>query len=179
MMHAPELLDEFLAGPFFVPLLVSPERAKHRYRWRQFVRELQVLRPFSPEVAARFHVQWHVCHHRLRELVGDDGALLDALPVWLPPYVGGGITLYRGENSDRFDQGKLGWAWSTQRETATMFASGLNAVGSGGMLLRAEVDASAIIAGPSTHSMHIDEFEFTVDPRKVRLVNVIARFPPL
>ena len=60
-----------------------------------------------------------------------------------------------------------------------MFASGLNAVGSGGMLLRAEVDASAIIAGPSTHSMRIDEFELTVDPRKVRLVNVIARFPPL
>lgn len=177
-MHAPELLDEFLAGTHFVPLIESPERAKHRYRWRQFVRELQVLRPSSPEVAARFHVQWHVCHHRLRELVDDDRGLLDALPAWLPPYVGGGLTLYRGENSDRFDQAKLGWAWSTRRETATMFASGLNAVRSGGILLCADVDATDIIAGPSTHSIRIDEFEFTVDPRKVRSVDVIARFPP-
>jgi hypothetical protein len=178
-MHAPELLDEFLAGPDFVALIDSPERVKHRYRWRQFVNELQVLRPSSAKVVAGFHVQWHVCHHRLRELVNDDGALLDAVLAWLPPYLGGGLTLYRGENSDRFDQGKLGWAWSTQVETATMFAKGLNAVGSGGMLLCAEVDASAIIAGPSTHSMRIDEFEFTVDPRKVSLVDVIARFPPL
>lgn len=178
-MPTPRLLEEFLAGPLFAPLLESPERGKHRDRWRQFVRELQVLPPSSHEVAAKFHVQWHVCHHFLRQLVDDDEALLDALPVWLPAYVGGGLTLYRGENSERFEQGKLGWAWSTQQKTAITFASGLNAFASGGLLLRAEVDATAVIAGPSMHSTRIDEHEFTVDPRKVSSVNVIARFPPL
>lgn len=62
--------------------------------------------------------------------------------------------------------------------SSRLFVSGLNAFVSGGLLLRAELDPSAIIAGPSMHSTRIDEFEFTVDPRKAGPVDVIARFSP-
>lgn len=60
-----------------------------------------------------------------------------------------------------------------------MFASGLNAVGKGGVLLRAAIPASAIIAGPSKHSAEwIRENEFTVDTRNLGPVTELGRFPP-
>lgn len=177
-MPVPQLLDEFLGGPLFVPLIESPDRPKHRELWRRFLRELRVYPPSTTEVATKFHVQWHVCHHLLRELVEDDISLLDAARVWLPPHAGTGLKLYRGENASRFREGRIGWAWTPQRKTAEMFARGLNSFGSGGLLLRAEVDAAAIIAGPSEHSMRIDEVEFTIDRRQIGPIDVIAEFPP-
>lgn len=59
-----------------------------------------------------------------------------------------------------------------------MFASGLNAVAKGGALLRCLVPASAIIAGPSKHSLYIDEGEYTVDPRGGLPVEQLQRFAP-
>jgi hypothetical protein len=59
-----------------------------------------------------------------------------------------------------------------------MFASGLNGVGRGGVVLRANVQASAIIAGPSWHSSQwLRENEFTVDIRNLSGIDVIARYP--
>lgn len=177
-MSTPELLDLFLSGPRFTPLLASPQRAWHQQQWRSFVRELRDYPPPSAAVAAKFHEQWHVCHHFLRELVDDDENLLDVLWVWLPRFEGTGLTLFRGENLGRFEERRLGWAWTPQQETARMFASACNAIQFGGVLLRAEVNPSAIIAGPSKHSRWLDEEEFTVDPRKIGPVHVVERFPP-
>ena len=46
------------------------------------------------------------------------------------------MALYRGENIDRFEAGRIGTAWTDKEETAIMFARGLNAVGKGGMVLQ-------------------------------------------
>ncbi|MCW5284983.1 hypothetical protein D8B29_00885 [Verminephrobacter eiseniae] len=135
--------------------------------------------PSSAELAERFHTQWHVCHHFLRELVADDDLLLPMLRVWLPRYEGPDMVLYRGENIDRFEAGRIGTAWSDKLETADMFAQGLNAVGKGGVILRTLAPAAAIIAGPSWHSAQwLGESEFTVDSGKLGKIQAVARFKP-
>jgi hypothetical protein len=176
--HYPALLERMLLGQEFMPLIRSAERARHQAEWRGFLRSLARLPPSSDELAQAFHTQWDVCHHFLRELVNDDELLLDVAWVWLPRYQGPDRDLYRGENIDRFDAGRTGSAWSDKCETAHMFASGLNAVGKGGVILRSTVPASAIISGPSAHSLCLGESEFTVDTRNIGTITTVARFPP-
>jgi hypothetical protein len=174
----PPLLRDVLSNMEFGPLIRSPDRAKHRDEWRQFFSDLTHLPPVSKKLADRFHTKWHVSHHFVRELVEDDGLLLDLLWVWLPRYQGGDLVLYRGENIDRFEAGIVGSAWTDKPETADMFAGGLNAVGKGGVVLQAKVQASAIIAGPSWHSSQwLHENEFTVDIRQLSDIDVIACYP--
>ena len=88
------------------------------------------------------------------------------------------MALYRGENINRFEAGRIGTAWSDKRETAEMFAGGLNAIGKGGVVLLATVSASMIIAGPSKHSLYLGESEFTIDIRKIEGFEAIHTFPP-
>jgi hypothetical protein len=123
--------------------------------------------------------QWHVCHHFLRELVDDDDLLIDMLWVWLPRYVGPDLVLYRGENIDRFEAGRIGTAWTGKQATAEMFAGGLNAVGKGGVVLRVTAPSTAIIAGPSKHSLYLGESEFTIDIGKLGAIDTIAHFDPI
>ena len=175
----PPLFAHILSGKAFGPLLGSADRAKHQAEWSDLIRDLARLPPSSKQLAERFHTQWHVCHHFLRELVDDDDLLIDMLWVWLPRYVGPDLVLYRGENIDRFEAGCIGTAWSDKRETAEMFARGLNAVGRGGVVLRATVIASAIIAGPSKHSLYLGESEFTIDIGKLGAIDTIAHFDPI
>ncbi len=174
----PALLRNMLAGQAFITLIRSPERSRHRADWREFLRAIQAAPPSSAALAEAFHTQWHVCHHRLRELVEDDELLLDVAWVWLPRYVGADLELYRGENIDHFEVGRIGSAWSDKRETASVFASGLNAVGKGGVVLRVHAPVEAIIAGPSRHSLYLGESEFTVDTRRLGPVLPIECFPP-
>jgi hypothetical protein len=68
--------------------------------------------------------------------VDDDNLLMDMLWVWLPRYEGPSLILYRGENIDRFENGKIGSAWTDQEEIAEKFSSALNAEGKGGVILR-------------------------------------------
>lgn len=175
----PSLLRNMLSGQEFMPLIRSTERSRHRTEWREFLRAIQASPPSSAALAEAFHTQWHVCHHRLRELVEDDGLLLDVAWVWLPRYEGPGRELYRGENIDRFEEGRIGSAWSDNQETASMFASGLNAVGKGGVVLRVHAPAEVIIAGPSKHSLYLGESEFTVDTRKLPQISTVAHLPPV
>jgi hypothetical protein len=173
----PPLLGHILSGKEFSSLLRNSDRPKHQAEWHDFIRDLTRLPPSSELLSERFHTQWHVCHHYLRELVSDDDLLIDMLWVWLPRYQGSDLILYRGENIDRFEAGRIGTAWTDKQETAEMFASGLNAVSKGGVVLRANVPASTIIAGPSKHSLYLGESEFTIDIRKTRFEAAI-RFPP-
>ena len=137
----PPLLAHILSGKEFGPLLGSADRAKHQAEWSDLIRDLAGLPPSSKQLAERFHTQWHVCHHFLRELVNDDDLLIDMLWVWLPRYQGPDMVLYRGENTDRFETGRIGTAWTDRQATAEMFARGLNAVGKGGVVLRAQARA--------------------------------------
>jgi hypothetical protein len=171
-------IDHILNKGHFNRLLEDAALPQIRTRWRTELRAAINTPPSTDELSTAFHTQWHVCHHRLRNLVEDDALLLDVAWIWLPRYVGPGLELYRGENIDRFKAGRLGSAWSDRRETAETFASGLNAIGMGGVILRSSVPHEAVIAGPSAHSFYLDESEFTVDTRKIGAITVIARFPP-
>ena len=171
------LLNHVLNDGEFLPLINSPTMAAHRAEWRALIAEHAKRPPASSSEAENFHNHWHVCHHYLRKLVADETAVLNMLWVWLPRYKGSDLVLYRGENWDRLEAGQLGIAWTDAIETARIFAKGLNATGKGGALVRAEAPASAIIAGPSTHSVYLGESEFTVDPRNLIATEVLERFP--
>lgn len=61
-----------------------------------------------------------------------------------------------------------------------MFASGLNAIESGGVLLKSYVPAEAILTGPNDHSARqINEFEYTCDPTNLKEIEVLQYFPAL
>lgn len=174
-----DCIDHILNGGLFNPLLEDPALPTIREHWRSQLRAAIPTPPDTDELLDCFHTQWHVCHHFLRELVDDDDLLLDFMWAWLPKYVGPDQVLYRGENIDRFHAGKIGSAWTDKEEMADMFGGGLNAVGQGGLILRANVPASLIIAGPSKHSAEwLGENEFTVDPRTLTGVVTVATFPP-
>lgn len=162
----------------FVPLIQSVDLPDIRAEWRRQLAVAVNTPPSTQELSMAFHTQWHVCHHRLRELVDDDALLLDLAWTWLPRYEGPGLELYRGENIDHFEAGRIGSAWSDKLATAELFARSQNNSGKGGVVLRATVPASAIIAGPSAHSQRMDESEFTVDTRKLGSAAALTRFPP-
>ncbi|MGN6260293.1 MAG: hypothetical protein ACTHNO_06120 [Ralstonia sp.] len=141
--------------------------------------DLTACAPKDHAIAERFHTQWHVSHHFIRELVDDDELLMDVAWTWLPRYKGPEMVLYRGENIDRLDRDRIGSAWSSKEETACMFARGLNAVGKGGVVLETTAPPEAIIAGPSSHSVWLGEHEFTVDRRRLVEVKRKCHFPPV
>lgn len=172
------LVAVFLAGNFFRPLIDSPDRKSHRDDWRAFLRTLTSHVP-SDGLRERFHTRWHECHHFLRELVDDDALLMEAARSWLPRYAGPGMTLWRGENIDRLESGRVGSAWTDNESTAKMFANGLNARGKGGIVLRVDAPGSAIIAGPSAHSADwLGENEYTVDVSQLAQIERLERFAP-
>ena len=173
----PDLLDHVLDGKHYRPLLDSPEVERHRRDWRRLFADLIACPPRDTDISARFHEQWHVSHFNIRELVDDDDLVMDALWKWLPRYDGPAMLLYRGENIDRLDAGRIGTAWSNKEETAEMFARGWNAVGGGGVVLRTMAPAEAIIARPSAHSLYLGEAEFTVDWRKLGPIEKTRIFP--
>jgi hypothetical protein len=112
----------------------------------------------------KFSIHWIEAGHRIREQISNDRVLVDLLRHMLPPYQGKDMTLFRGENLDRWFSKELGLAWTSQLHIAEMFASGLNAVDSGGVLLEGQFKREAIICGPNTHSAYLGENQFTVDP---------------
>lgn len=163
-------------------MLRSADVARHRSEWREWrelLRRLVAIPPLDRAMSDRFHTQWHVGHHYIRQLVDDDELLLEMLWVWLPSYEGPSLTLYRGENIDRLETGRIGTAWTDKEEKASMFASGLNAVGKGGAILRTVAPAESIIAGPSKHSIYLGESEFTLDIRKLGEIARVRDFGPL
>lgn len=103
---------------------------------------------------------------------------MDMLWKWLPRYNGSELLLYRGENLDRFELGRIGTAWSDKESVAKMFACGLNAEGRGGVILETTGTANSIIAGPSDHSIYLGEYEYTVDRRRLSTISLKCHFSP-
>lgn len=95
----------------------------------------------------------------------------------LPGYEGDGLTLYRGECRFLYDENKIGFCWSPDVNVASMFASGLNAQESGGVLLKAYAPTSAILAEPNDHSVkQMRESEYTCNPRLLQNIKVEEYF---
>jgi len=145
--------------------------------WGRIVRS--VLEGTAPQPWGNedFGTHWIVAGHRIREQVAEDQVLARFLRQVLPPYKDGPVVLYRGESKQRFAAGAIGFSWSHSESVAAMFARGLNAVRGGGVLLRAELDAPAVIAGPNAHSLYLGEHQYTVDPAACQGVAVVAEFP--
>jgi hypothetical protein len=119
-----------------------------------------------------------VSGHDIRSQIDDDILLGRLLRHVLPKYTGENIILYRGENLDRWKERSIGFSWTKSRDTASMFGSGLNAVGGGGVLLSCKCKADWIIASPNEHSIYLDEYEYTVDPSQISGITVLEVYDP-
>ncbi len=145
--------------------------------WRNTVLTLVHGGTSSPWGNEDFATYWVVAGHHIRKQVADDQLLVKFLRQVLPPYNGPSRVLYRGENKGRYLAGNVGLCWSQDEGVACMFANGLNAVGSGGVVLRATFEPSAIISGPNAHSRYLGEAQYTVDPAACHGEEVVAAFP--
>ncbi len=147
--------------------------------WKaQAQRLLEKPKPSATE-SNEFATYWIEAGHRIREQISNDRILVDLLRHLLPPYRGKDTKLFRGENLDRWIAKEIGFAWTSELHVADMFARGLNAVGSGGVLLEGKFKSEAIICGPNAHSEYLGENQFTVDPFIGGEIIVLSRFPSI
>lgn len=125
----------------------------------------------------KVHTLWTVNGGNLRRKIKDDLLVLKVLSVSMPNYAGEGLILYRGECHFLFEAGKIGFCWTPNIEVATIFASGLNSLESGGVLLKAYAPPAAIISSPNAHSsQQMQEFEYTCNPYLLENIEVINIF---
>jgi hypothetical protein len=161
---------------------VSDERKildyiQSRNRWPELIKTIKNSEPASLAIKESFHLMWIETGSFIREKINNDVILTELLTLLLPPYDGGNLVLYRGENKVRFDEGRIGFCWTKDISIAEMFGSGLNAFKSPGLLLRAEAPACSIITGPNNHSIYLGEKEFTVNPSLLASITVITIYP--
>ena len=124
------------------------------------------------------HTMWTVNGGHLRNKIRDDALILRVLKKTMPGYQGKGLTLYRGECKFLYEQQKIGFCWSPNIEVATCFGRVLNALESGGVLLKAYAPAEAILASPNDHSaLQMREFEYTCDPTNLQGIEALQWFP--
>lgn len=133
-------------------------------QWASYAPSLIGRKALSPEAVGHFGTYWIEAGHRIREQIADDLLLIRLLRHVFPAYKGKELELYRGENRERWESRNIGLAWTSDPETARMFGRGLNAVGTGGVLLKGRFNSRAIISGPNRHSHYLSESQFTVDP---------------
>jgi hypothetical protein len=152
---------------------------KEQGNWATYATALLIEQKLPFSVMEQFGTYWIEAGHHIREQIGDDRLLISLLRHLLPPYEGKAIELFRGENCERWKNGAIGLAWSSRSETAKMFGSGLNAVGSGGVLLKAQFEPEAIISGPNAHSNYLGESQYTVDPFAVSTISAMEFFPAI
>jgi len=98
------------------------------------------------------HSLWTVNGGHLRRKIKNDDLTLNVLLKYFPKYEGEGLIVYRGECRFLFEENKIGFCWTPERQVEIMFASGLNAIESGGVLLKAFAPEKAIISSPNEHS---------------------------
>lgn len=167
------------AGPSPHSMSLSTLRhVRETNAWKALAESVVAGTEVLPSSTEDFATYWIEAGHHIREQIADDRLLSRLLRASLPPYVGGAVELYRGENLGRWQVGALGFAWTASRRVAEMFAGGLNAVGSGGVLLQTTCSQAAVIAGPTQHSNYLGEDQFTVEPALVRKVGVLKTYSP-
>lgn len=126
----------------------------------------------------KMHMLWVVNGGHIRRHVSDDQLVLTWLKLILPKYDGTELQLYRGECKFLYDQGLIGFCWTPKKQVAEMFARGLNAMESGGVLLSAKLAPEAILTGPNSHSADwLGESEYTCDPTQIGSIEVLHQYP--
>lgn len=125
----------------------------------------------------KIHTLWTVNGGHLRRKINDDELVLSILKIALPGYHGNGLVLYRGECRFLYENQKIGFCWSPDIEVASIFARGLNALESGGVLLKAYAPEEAIMASPNQHSAEqMQEFEYTCNPRLLENIEIVRSY---
>jgi len=152
------------------------EEVTKRKAWNEEADNLLEKNSFSNEFITEFHTNWTVRGHKIREQINNDKKLSMLLQHILPEYVGEEKILYRGENKERWEKENIGFCWTTNKETAAMFARGLNSINSGGLLLKCNCKSEWIIIGPSNHSKYLGESEYTVSPDLVKNIRVLFEY---
>ncbi len=128
------------------------------------------------EIRQSFVSQWILNGDEIRDHCGQDTLLLDALRVLLPPYSGASRELFRGESFHNRRYRRYGMSWTLNIDIARDFACiHARMTEAGGVLLRAQVPADAIMFDPHTHANEYAEDEFIVDRRLLTRVDVIER----
>lgn len=144
--------------------------------WGKVANRFAKSRPFPNEAREFYHQFWTTSGFNIRRKVDDDILLAEMLRKMLPPYSGCSMQLFRGEGGNNWDLNKIGFCWSSDINIAKKFACGVNCDnGSGGILLSCFVSAEAIISGPSAHSHHLGESEYTVDPHMLTDILALER----
>lgn len=148
-------------------------------RWGAYATLLLDQHNLPPDAIEQFRTYWIEAGHHMREQIRNDRMLVRLLRHLLPYEGEEALNLFRGENRYRWESGVSGLAWTTNLETARMFASGLNAVSSGGVLLKVLLEPAAIISGPNDHSSYLGESQFTVDPFAITAIFAMEFFPAI
>lgn len=125
----------------------------------------------------KIHTLWTVNGGHLRMKIKDDALVAQVLSIVLPNYNGIGLELYRGECLFLYEENKIGFCWTPKKDVAKKFARGINAIESGGVLLKAYAPAISILAEPNEHSIkQMGEFEYTCDPSLLKNIEVVELF---
>lgn len=125
-----------------------------------------------------FRTEWTTRSHLIREAFADDNLLKAVLWNVLPPYKGNELIIWRGEQMARFNAGIVGFNWSTDKNSADIFASGLcTTYSGGGILLKAKVSAKGVISGYGDHTIDPSERGIVVDPEHIIEIEEIAIYP--
>lgn len=147
-------------------------------RWKSIAETVVEGREPAPFPFDQFGSYWITFGRHIREQIANDRLLRDFLRRTLPPYEGETVTLFRGENLERWSAGVVGFAWTPDIAVARRFGKGLNADQTGGVLLKCIMSPTSIISGPNAHSNYLGEQQFTIDPFVVSGVNELERYPP-
>ena len=148
-------------------------------QWGSYAQLLLSHSNYTEACRELFGTYWTEAGHHVREQMADDRALVRLLRHMLPSFSGSATILYRGENLQRWNDHKVGLAWSSSIDVARMFAGGLNAVVSGGILLSAHFAPTAIVSGPNDHSRYLGEGQYTIDPFCDTKIKELETFPPM
>lgn len=146
-------------------------------KWIGFLQEAIASDVISIELKSAFHSKWIESGNSIRKQIANDETVKLLLSKLMPQYEGGPLTLFRGENDDRFKSGALGFCWTTKLHVAEMFARGLNACNSRGVLLQAHAPINSIFTGPNEHSHYLGENEVTVDPALLENIRIMSYYP--
>jgi hypothetical protein len=145
--------------------------------WPQVMRKI-AKSPAPSDQFRRFLLNlWRHDRDHIRQEVGDDLLLADALRVMLPPYDGPAITLYRGEGFGNRKRRTYGLSWSSDIEIARCFAKRYCRNTSGGsVLLEVTASPEAIVCRVAEAVDSYVEKEVVVDRRLLRGVKALERF---
>ncbi|WNJ77762.1 hypothetical protein RJE46_14080 [Cedecea neteri] len=168
----------------YIPMRPKPTEEKllidsvhDRSEWMPFLQRMSQPGLLTSEIQNAFHTKWIECGHFIRAKLDDDKALTQLLALCMPKYEGSGLIVFRGENEHRFNSGKIGFCWTENRESAEIFARGLNACRGQGFLLRAYAPPESIFSGPNDHSRYLDEHEVTLNPQLLDDIQIITTYP--